>query len=177
MRGNRGVSASHCTISASRLRIPRGSSSHPYEPDSGSVRLWQPSNIVQHLDDNFFYMLAQVDIHQGERNVVGRCLLRTDDLSDPSSWRAWDGSGFEYGFVDPCTPGAEPGEPCTSVANAPAWSLTYNTYLEQFVMLTETPRQLPTGNRITRRPVRRSTRVIWRSLKTSLIGLSAWRGS
>lgn len=116
-----------------------------YEPDGGQVGIWQPSNIVQHPDDGYYYMFAQRDVHDGTRDLVGLCLLRTDDLSMPGSWRAWDGDGFDYEFVDPYEAGVDGGEPCRSVLDAPGWSLTYSTYLEQFVLLTETPREDPSG--------------------------------
>lgn len=112
----------------------------PYEPDHGAVGYWQPSNIVQHPSDGHWYMLIQIDIHQESRDVTGMCLLRTPDLSDPAAWRAWDGDGFGHQFVDPYGEGAA-GEPiCTAVVDAPAWSLTWNSHLERFVLLSEIPR-------------------------------------
>lgn len=116
-----------------------------YQPDGGQVGLWQPSNIVQHPDDGSYYMFAQLDVHEGARNITGLCLLRTDDLATPSSWRAWDGEGFDHEFVDPYAAGVVAGEPCPSVVDSPGWSLTYNTHLEQFVLLTETGRLDPAG--------------------------------
>lgn len=116
-----------------------------YEPDVGQVGIWQPSNIVRHPDDGYFYMFAQLDVHEGARNITGLCLLRTDDLSTPSSWRAWDGEDFDHEFVDPYAADPVEREPCPSVVDSPGWSLTYNTHLEQFVLLTETGRLDPAG--------------------------------
>jgi len=118
-----------------------------YAPDIGAVGLWQPSNIVKHPSDGYYYMLTQLDIHIGSRNEQGECLSRTDDLSDPTSWRAWDGTDFDMKFVDPYTDTAtDPQDAtCTSVVTAPAWSLTYNTYLERFVAVSEIPSLDPPG--------------------------------
>jgi len=118
-----------------------------YAPDIGAIGLWQPSNIVKHPSDGYYYMLTQLDIHIGARNEQGECLLRTDDLSDPTSWRAWDGTGFDMKLLDPYTDTVtDPDDAtCTSVVTAPAWSLTYNTYLERFVAVSEIPRLDPPG--------------------------------
>ena len=116
-----------------------------YEPDHGAVGLWQPSNIVKHPTDGYYYMLTQIDVHQGSRNLTGLCLLRTDALDDPSSWRAWDGDSFDYVFIDPYSEPVDDPAPCPSVLEAPAWSLTYNTFLERFVAVSEIPRLSPPG--------------------------------
>ena len=49
----------------------------------------------------------------------GDCLLRTASLSDPQSWRAWDGSGFNIAFVSPYSDGSVIGhpQPCTPVGS------------------------------------------------------------
>jgi hypothetical protein len=70
----------------------------------------------------------------------GLCLLRTADLSQPSSWRAWDGEGFN---VHPesavnITPGTTPDDHvCKPILPSlvQPWDLTYNTYLEKYMLL------------------------------------------
>ena len=116
-----------------------------YRPDAGRLGLWQPTNIVRHPDDGYYHMLAQLDIHQGPRNVTGVCLLRTDDLGDPASWRAWDGESFDYVFLDPYRDDTAGVPPCRSVVDAPVWSLTYSTYLERFVAVIESQFRTPQG--------------------------------
>lgn len=116
-----------------------------YVPDSGVSGIWQPSNIVRHPDDGYYYMLAQLDVHQGERNVTGMCLLRTAVLDDPASWRAWDGTGFDHVFGNPYADTAVDQALCRTVMDAPVWNVTYNTYLNQFVAISEVPRLQPPG--------------------------------
>ena len=62
----------------------------------------------------------------------GVCLLRTSDLSDASSWRAWDGSGFSVDPESSETAGAAPDshlcQPVSTTSLIP-YSLTYNAYL------------------------------------------------
>ena len=94
-----------------------------------------PSNII--LKDGFFYAAIW------NRNVVGLqapgvCMMRTADLADPSSWRAWDGAGYTVPFASPYTlpPGTEGRHVCT-VTNLPlgcpvggmAWSAALQLYV------------------------------------------------
>jgi hypothetical protein len=59
-----------------------------------------PSNIVKHPNDDYYYATVW------NRNQVGLqspgiCVMRTNDLMNPKSWRAWNGSDFAVSFVDP----------------------------------------------------------------------------
>jgi len=106
----------------------------PYRHDAGLLALWQPSNIVEHPTDGHFYMLTQFDDRRDGRSVQFTCLLRTDDLADPSSWRAWDGDGFDLSYAgSPYGGDAPSAEDCWSVVAPPVGGLTWNTYLERFV--------------------------------------------
>jgi hypothetical protein len=58
---------------------------------------FQPSNIV-HLN-GFYYALFKATQFFQQKNGV--CLMRTDRLDDPRSWRGWDGSGFSVQFINP----------------------------------------------------------------------------
>ena len=69
--------------------------------------------------------------------------MRTQDLADPRSWRAWDGTGFNARFIDPYRESPEPYnrhvcEPIDreqlGASGAPNRSLTYNTYLGKYVV-------------------------------------------
>jgi hypothetical protein len=69
-----------------------------YRGDLGRhVGYFNPSNIVAR--DGHFYALVFA-VGQGEQKG-GTCLIRTETLSEPGSWRAWDGSGFNVRFTDP----------------------------------------------------------------------------
>jgi len=56
-----------------------------------------PSNIISW---NGYYYVELSVVGQGVQ-PSGECVLRTTNLSDPSSWRAWDGTGYNVQFVDP----------------------------------------------------------------------------
>src|SRR6202042_3491480 len=63
----------------------------------------------------------------------GECVMRTETLSDPSSWRAWNGTSFSLQMTDPYTGAAAP--LCTpTTVNVPYESLTYNTYLKMYML-------------------------------------------
>ena len=91
---------------------------------------FEPSNIV-HALDNFYYAVFRGNTMNNPPQV---CLIRTQTLHDPTSWRAWDGSGFSLRMTDPYT-GPAPSL-CTGVAGDLAQpTLTYNTYLGKYMMV------------------------------------------
>jgi hypothetical protein len=70
----------------------------------------------------------------------GTCLLWTDNLNDPSSWKAWDGQDFMFHPQPAPATGAQPsttGLVCEPVFDgfAQPWSLTYNTYLRKYMLV------------------------------------------
>ncbi len=69
-----------------------------YEGEIGArVGYFNPSNIVAH--EGFYYALVFTTAYRDQQ--AGVCLIRTDRLDDPKSWRGWDGRGFSVRFVDP----------------------------------------------------------------------------
>jgi hypothetical protein len=115
-------------------------SPYKYERDGGTYGLFTPSNIVHRTEDGHYYFLARVGEH-GEQGY-GACLLRTRRIASPSSWRAWDGSGFGVRFVDPYrTQGSPEQHTCTPVARSQidrmSMSLTWNTYLHRYLLVGE----------------------------------------
>jgi hypothetical protein len=61
------------------------------------VGYFNPTNIIER--DGFYYALFGASAYGAQK--AGKCLVRTDRLDDPASWRAWDGSGFTVRFADP----------------------------------------------------------------------------
>ena len=56
-----------------------------------------PTNIVQR--DGYYYALINAWPYAAQR--YGPCLIRTSNLADNTSWRAWDGRAFSIRFADP----------------------------------------------------------------------------
>ncbi len=111
-----------------------------FEPGAGVYGLIGGSNIIKGKD-GAYYMLALNKAYKENKQYT--CLLRTDDLSDPSSWRAWDGSGFNMRFVNPYVEADfNPEEHVCSAVDGNSnnlgsmfESLIYNTYLERYVVV------------------------------------------
>ncbi|MDV7209631.1 hypothetical protein [Azotobacter beijerinckii] len=80
-------------------RAPHKFSKNPGKP----AGFFTTSNIIYR--DNFYYTLIYTYGYKGQKQ--GNCLIRTDNLSNPLSWRTWDGSGFNRHFVNPEHPDTE----------------------------------------------------------------------
>ena len=87
-----------------------------YDPNGEPSGLWQTSNLIA-PGDGFHYLLTNINAYDLPSD--GRqwtCLLRSDDLDDPSSWRYWDGSGFDGVFGDPYLEDVDPERICAPVS-------------------------------------------------------------
>ena len=106
-----------------------------YERGIGPIGFFQPSNIVRGKD-GFHYVLVHVEGHGVQ--PTGSCLLRTSDLADRTSWRAWDGTGFGVRFRDPYVFSYDPAEgvckPVPGIGTL-SESLTWNTYLKKWLLV------------------------------------------
>ncbi len=72
----------------------------PYKYDQRLGRpagYFGPSNIIRR--DGYWYVFIFAEDYGAQRR--GACLLRSDNIEDPTSWRAWDGRDFTIAFVDP----------------------------------------------------------------------------
>lgn len=95
-----------------------------------------PSNILK-ARDGYYY--ATVTAGWGTSMLgqqAGACMLRTRDVTDPASWRAWGGAAFDVDLsVSPYAhPSLDPAQHiCVPFTNSTymtlAWSTLYNAYL------------------------------------------------
>lgn len=114
---------------------------YTYEPGAGPYGLFQPSNVIRNEKDGYYYVLVRAQRYKAQPGGV--CLLRTQDLSRPDSWRAWDGSGFGVGFVDPFGPAGQGIDPAQHICKpiepltieGMTQSLTYSTYFDKFLLV------------------------------------------
>jgi hypothetical protein len=111
-----------------------------YEPGNGQVGMWSPSNIVFNPQDGYYYALVQLDRQRkAQADIQGTCVMRTQTLDDPKSWRAWDGQGFNMRFANPYEEDIDDPKVYTCRLVSPAnigaltYSLTFNTYFERFI--------------------------------------------
>lgn len=70
-----------------------------YEPDGGPAGVFTPSSMVRNSKNRYIYALVR-QIERYDRDA-GTCVMRTRTPGRPSSWRAWDGSGFNARFINP----------------------------------------------------------------------------
>lgn len=113
---------------------------YPYKPGAGPEGFRAPSNIIKGKDD-YYYSFFNVSEYGTQKQWV--CLMRTDDLSAPGSWRFWDGATFEGQFADPYTDEISDTEAhiCPHIdqvgntSESLSESITYNTYLDRYVLV------------------------------------------
>lgn len=110
-----------------------------YEAGAGPFGVFNPSNILLNALDNYYYVLLHLENYQLQSS--GSCLMRTQNLADPTSWRAWDGEEFAIRFVNAYvdTDAVAQEHICQPVSFEQIqkmWeSVTFNTYLQQFLLI------------------------------------------
>jgi hypothetical protein len=125
---------------------------YTYAGDIGHpVGYFQPTNIVR--KNELFYVMFHAEAYGAQR--WGECLAATSDPSDPRSWRAWDGVGFNVEFVEPYSrhlphPDAHVCQPVGVDRFYDVGSLAYDPTSYLFVLLSfiangEGSRQAPPG--------------------------------
>lgn len=105
--------------------------------------LRQPSNVLK-AQDGYFYVFTNISDYPANPEDFPPqwvCAMRTDNLAEPSSWRYWDGEGFNGRFLNPYTEdvGLNPAkcapldkDHLTASLNE---SITYNTELGRYVVV------------------------------------------
>jgi hypothetical protein len=115
---------------------------YKYVPDSGTFGVGWPTNIVH--TGGYYYAIVYVKLEPVDRPASDRdCLIRTDNLADPSSWRAWSGgTSFTTSFVNPYTNDANPQEhlcqgvvPWDALGVLVPGSLTYSRLARQWILV------------------------------------------
>ena len=95
-----------------------------------------PSSIVRG-PDGYYYSLMLSIRDKSNMNAQGICAIRSDRLDDPTSWRAWDGSGFNLRLTSPYATGVS-ATVCTYLPNSIGnSSLSYNTYLGLYMLVND----------------------------------------
>ena len=90
-------------------------------------------------EDGYHYAMMRAEKYRDQQ--YGTCLMRTKNLSDPSSWRAWGGSQFNVRFADPYTANDLDARDhvCRPVSpnqiGAMVESLTFNEYFGKWLLV------------------------------------------
>lgn len=112
---------------------------YQYVPNLSGFGYGDPTGLVRHQSDGYYYMLANSRQQHGLLKP-GACVMRTADPADITAWRAWDGAGFTvtlrddpYNMTfDPTTAGAHVCEPLPPLGFYPLclkWSTYYRRYM------------------------------------------------
>jgi hypothetical protein len=94
---------------------------------------FEPTNIVHNTADGYYYARVIAFTPPPATPAGGNCVMRTQTLSDPTSWRAWDGSSFSLQMTNPYT-GPSAANCVQNPTVQPYESLTFNTYLNKFMV-------------------------------------------
>ncbi len=109
----------------------------PYPTVHTPFGIFGGSNIIK--KDGYYYVLVHLEAHLLQDWGTG--VIRTNNLSDPTSWRGWDGTGYTVSFVNPYT---ATGYNVADKVLAPVSrdriakmcsSLTYNTYFGKYMVV------------------------------------------
>lgn len=100
-----------------------------------------PSNILQDREqsDGLYYAFLSAGWGTTVRGQpTGTCIMRTNDLTDPASWRAWDGASFNVSLaVNPYTHAGKQLDParhrCAPVTKMTYISLLWSSFFQQYM--------------------------------------------
>jgi hypothetical protein len=114
------------------------SAPYQYVPDTGPLGVFTPSNIIARKTDNYLYALTHVEPYGAQQ--VGSCLMRTRTPNDPTSWRAWSGTGFTVQFINPyINPDPPENHVCAPVSynqiSTMSQSLTYSSFFGKWLLV------------------------------------------
>jgi hypothetical protein len=112
---------------------------YPYNQTQLAYGWGDPSNIVKHPIDGYYY-IAMWNRDQVGVQEAGVCIARSNNLMDPKSWRAWSGTDFSVSFADPYRlKDGDVTDHICKVVNLPSpndcgfFGLVWSVYLNKFV--------------------------------------------
>jgi uncharacterized protein YjdB len=125
------LAPAHVVAPAPYVWVPPTSSTptNPYYPGKYFEGYMPPLNVFRALDGYYYASLWTTPSKEQPSNMWP-CAMRTDNLDDPASWRAWDGSGFNLRLSSPYVTGM-PGPLCGRT-----WSPLsdyYSTYFQRYI--------------------------------------------
>jgi hypothetical protein len=118
-------------------------------PDRGRIGYFAVSSPLKY--GNYWYSMM---ILQGNGNEdSGVCVMRSPDITNPSTWRGWDGAGFNVKFTNPYYEVLSPseGQICEPVSPNEILqterSIIFDTFLNKFVVVGTASKWDPSQNR------------------------------
>jgi hypothetical protein len=95
---------------------------------------FEPSNMVRGQDGDYYAFLKAIPTKDWAA-AQGLCVFRTNAPGDPSTWRAWDGSGFNLRMTSPYVTGSAAPVCAFLDTVLVAGHLVYDTYLERYILV------------------------------------------
>jgi hypothetical protein len=114
---------------------------YQYAAGNGPCGYFGPSNIVFNQADGYYYCMLHLEHRGSQQTGVG--LIRTTNLSDPTSWRGWDGTGFNATCGNPYDTNftgitghfLQPLNDLNDNIGTMSESLTFNTYFNKWMLV------------------------------------------
>jgi hypothetical protein len=117
---------------------------YQYVPNTGPYGYFNPSNIIRvpgttpATTTGYWYSMFFTQAYGAQQ--VGTCVMRTRNLASPTSWRAWDGAGFNVKFMNPYV---DPDPPENHVCQPVSFneieqmnsSITYNSFFGKYLLI------------------------------------------
>jgi hypothetical protein len=128
--------ASFTSVGAANLVA---TSPYQFASGNGPYGYFKPTNIVLDPDGYYYAMMRALTTPATPAQKQGVCLMRTQSLADPGSWRGWDGTGFNVSFINPYTQSGNPAdhvcEPVDPDLYTMSSALVYSKYLGRYVLV------------------------------------------
>ncbi len=114
-----------------------------YSDEGQSQGIAQQTNTLSKIENGRRYFYVLVFNNVGHGHPKGNCLVRNDDISDPSRWRAWDGKGFNtmmnVSLYKDSKLNPEQHVCQTIIPKIGCTSWTFNTTLKQYIAVCNLP--------------------------------------
>ncbi len=110
---------------------------YTYQDGMGPAGVFEPSNIIYH--NGYYYVMLHMESYGLQE--TGASIMRTQDLSDPTSWEVWDGDDFNNTFINPYTQtNYDPADHIAAILDYSKIekmhsSITWNTYFNKFLLV------------------------------------------
>jgi hypothetical protein len=107
---------------------------YSFSPADRISGLSAPSNIILNENDGYLYATVWAWNSDARDQKHGMCVIRTNNIADPTSWRAYDGIGFNTSFYPS-------GSTCYSVmpdvipSGMMPTQLAYSSLLKKFLLV------------------------------------------
>lgn len=125
---------------------------------------FNPSNIVRGKDGYYYAFLMAIPTKNWTAQA-GLCAVRANTLGDPTTWRAWDGSGFNLRMTSPYMTGTSAPVCAFLGTQMTMGQVVFSTYLDRYLYVSVGPLDV----------AGRMTCGFFFSLSTDLIHWSAHR--